>query len=118
MASPLDRSQSRAVQSELAVTRYAASTENTQSHTHLLWPAAGGGRICSVVQRGLQCRNSEIPGSMSAAVWSQMPSWLWQAVPGSCSECCAGGACSLRCVLTAEAEDDAIRLWAAACARR
>ena len=43
MASPLDRSHSRAVQSELAVTRYAASTENTQSHTHLLCPAAGEG---------------------------------------------------------------------------
>jgi hypothetical protein len=40
MASPLDRSHRRAVQSELAVTRYAASTENTQSHTHLLCPAA------------------------------------------------------------------------------
>ena len=35
MASPVDRSHRRALQSEEAVTRYAASTENTQSQTHL-----------------------------------------------------------------------------------
>ena len=35
MVSPLDRSHSRAVASDEAVTRYAASTEKTQSHTHL-----------------------------------------------------------------------------------
>ena len=39
MASPVDRSHRRAEQSDDAVTRYAASTENTQSHTHRWWPA-------------------------------------------------------------------------------
>ena len=39
IASPVFRSHNRAVQSEEAVSRYAASTENTQSHTHRWWPA-------------------------------------------------------------------------------
>ncbi len=39
MASPVDRSHSRALQSDDAVTRYAASTEKTQSQTQRWWPA-------------------------------------------------------------------------------
>ena len=40
MASPEARSHSRALQSEEAVTRYAPSTEKTQSQTHRWWPAS------------------------------------------------------------------------------
>lgn len=54
MASPLDRSHSRAVQSDDAVTRYAASTENTQSHTHLLWPGSSA-VVSQATDRGHHC---------------------------------------------------------------